>query len=84
MHLAHHKAEYTEEGYGSTGSLHGAPKRRLMLLPSMMTAIYGWHPDSFGTLGALRMGNYEALEFLYSGRMHSDSGHGAPDPPSNP
>ena len=81
MHLANHKAEYID----SMGSLQGAPKRRVMLLPSMMTAIYGWHPNGLGTLGGFRMGGHnlladvagnDALEFLY--------GHGVPDPRSNP
>jgi len=58
-----------------------------------MTAVYGWYPRRYGAKDALRMGNYNllqyvganiALEFLYSGppslltRMHLNNGHGAP------
>ena len=60
-----------------------------------MTAVYGWYPRRYGVSDALRMGNYNllqyvganiALEFLYSGphslltRMHLYNGHGAPNP----
>ena len=64
-----------------------------------MTAVYGWYPRRYGAKDALRMGNYNllefvvgniALEFLYSGphsllsRMHLNNGHGAPNPGSEP
>jgi hypothetical protein len=64
-----------------------------------MTAVYGWYPRRYGAKDALRMGNYNllqfvggniALEFLYSGphslltRMHLNNGHGAPDPGLEP
>jgi len=60
-----------------------------------MTAVYGWYPRRNGARDALRMGNFNllqyvganiALEFLYSGphslltRMHLNNGHGAPNP----
>jgi hypothetical protein len=63
------------------------------------TAVYGWYPRRCGTKDALRMGNYNlleymggniALEFLYSGpqslltRMHLNNGHGAPNPGLEP
>ena len=64
-----------------------------------MTAVYGWYPHRYGAKDALRMGNYNllqyvganiALEFLYSGphslltRMHLNNGHGAPNPGLEP
>jgi hypothetical protein len=64
-----------------------------------MTAVYGWYPRRNGARDALRMGNYNllqyvggniALEFLYSGphslltRMHLNNGHGAPNPGLEP
>jgi hypothetical protein len=64
-----------------------------------MTAVYGWYPRRYGAKDALRMGNYNllefvggniALEFLYSGphslrsRMHLSNGHGAPNPGLEP
>ena len=64
-----------------------------------MTAAYGWYPRRYGAKDALRMGNYNllqfvganiALEFLYSGphslrrRMHLNNGHGAPNPDLEP
>ena len=64
-----------------------------------MTAVYGWYPRRFGANNALRMGNYNllqfvggniALEFLYSGphslrsRLHLSNGHGAPNPGLEP
>jgi hypothetical protein len=64
-----------------------------------LTAVYGWYPRRYGPKDALRMGNYNllqyvggniALEFLYSGphslltRMHLNNGHGAPNPGSEP
>jgi hypothetical protein len=64
-----------------------------------MTAVYGWYPRRYGAKSALRMGNYNllqfvggniALEFLYSGphslrsRMHLSNGHGAPKPGLEP
>src|SRR5208282_2871271 len=64
-----------------------------------MTAVYGWYPRRYGAKDALRMGNYNllqfvggniALEFFYSGphsllsRMHLANGHGAPASGSQP
>ena len=64
-----------------------------------MTAVYGWYPRRYGAKDALRMGNYNllefmggniSLEFLYSGphslpsRMHLSNGHLAPDPGLEP
>jgi hypothetical protein len=64
-----------------------------------MTAVYGWYPRRYGAKDALRMGNYNmlqfvggniALEFLYSGphsllsRLHLSNGHGAPNPALEP
>jgi hypothetical protein len=64
-----------------------------------MTAVYGWYPNRFDAMDALRMGNYNlladvagniALEFFYGGphsllhRMHLNNGHGAPDSGSQP
>jgi hypothetical protein len=64
-----------------------------------MTAVYGWYPHRYGAKDALRMGNYNlleylvgniALEFLYSGphslrsRMHLNNGHGAESPGLEP
>ena len=64
-----------------------------------MTAVYGWYPRRYGAKDALRMGNYNllqfvggniALEFLYRGphswltRMHLNNGHGAPNPGLEP
>jgi hypothetical protein len=59
-----------------------------------LTAVYGWYPRRYGAKDALRMGNYNlleymggniALEFLHSAphsllsRMHLSNGHGAPN-----
>jgi hypothetical protein len=59
-----------------------------------MTAVYGWYPRRYDAKDALRMGNYNLLEyvvgniaqeFLYSGphsflsRLHLNNGHGAPN-----
>lgn len=64
-----------------------------------MTAVYGWYPGRYNAKDALRMGNYNllqyvganiALEFLYNGRhslltrMHLNNRHGAPRPDLEP
>jgi hypothetical protein len=64
-----------------------------------MTAVYGWYPRRNGARDALRMGNYNLLqyvggniaqEFLYSEphslltRMHLNNGHGVPNPGLEP
>ena len=64
-----------------------------------MTAVYGWYRRRYGAKDALRMGNYNllefvggniSLEFIYSGphsllsRMHLTNGHGAPNPGLEP
>jgi hypothetical protein len=64
-----------------------------------MTAVYGWYPRRYRARDALRMGNYDmleyvganiSLEFLSSAphslrtRMHLNNGHGAPNPGLEP
>jgi|SRR5271157_1187649 len=64
-----------------------------------MTAVYGWYPRRYGVRNALRMGNYNmleyvganiSLEFLSSAphslrnRLHLNNGHGAPNPGLEP
>ena len=56
MHYARHKAEHNEKEYVATGSLDRALGHRVMLFPSTMAAIYGWDPNPFGAMDALRLG----------------------------
>ena len=59
-----------------------------------MTAIYGWYPRRYNVRSALRMGNYNLLEFVGANislefltsaphslrsRLHLNNGHGAPN-----